>query len=156
MSSRPIEKSAASPVTFSPFQSVENWFEELENRLIGPRTYLSPNVPAGFILRAPRIDVIDREKELCVRAELPGVDKDDLTITLHDETLTLHAHIKKETKEESGTFYRRELHHGAFQRTVQLPIRVNPKEAKATFKHGLLELTVPKNPDFQPTRVEIK
>ena len=156
MSSTPIEKSAPSPVPFSPLQTVENWFEELENRLIGPRTYVSPNIPTGFILRSPRIDVIDREKELCVRAELPGIDKDDLTITLHDETLTLHAEVKKETHEETGTFYRRELHQGSFQRTIQLPVRVNPKEAKASFKHGLLELIVPKNPAYQPTRVEIK
>lgn len=156
MSTTQIEKSSPSPIPLSPLQTVENWFEELENRLMGPRTYLSPNIPTGFVLRSPRIDVIEREKELCVRAEIPGVDKDDLTLTLHDETLTIHAHMKKESKEETGTYYRRELHHGAFQRTIQLPVRVNPKEAKASFKHGLLELTVPKNPEYQPTRVEIK
>ena len=156
MSTNHTEKTAVAPVPFNPLQTVENWFEELENRWIGPRAFLSPNIPAGFILRTPRIDVIDRDKELCVRAELPGVDKDDLTVTLHDETLTLHAQIKGEKTEESGTYYRRELHHGAFQRSIQLPVRVSPKEAKATFKHGLLELVVPKNPDFQPTRVEIK
>ncbi|HAZ42299.1 MAG TPA: Hsp20/alpha crystallin family protein [Methylococcaceae bacterium] len=156
MSTNHIEKAALAPIAYGPVQTVENWFEELENRLIGPRSYLSPNMASGLFQRIPRIDLIEREKELCVRAELPGVDKDDLTITLHEESLTLHAHVKKETHEESGTYYRRELHHGAFQRTLQLPVRVNPKEAKATFKHGLLELIVPKNAEFQPTRVEIK
>lgn len=93
----------------------------------------------------PKVDLIDRETEIVVRAELPGVSKDDLEITLAEGTVTIEAHTTEEKKEEEeGKYYRREMSRGEFRRRVGLPAEVDEAKAKATFTDGILELTLPK------------
>lgn len=94
--------------------------------------------------RVPRVDVIDREQELLVRAELPGVSKENLDVSLQDNTLSIRATTQRDEEEEKGQFYRRELSRGEFQRTIRLPCQVEGDKAKASFKDGVLELTIPK------------
>lgn len=94
--------------------------------------------------RMPKVDVVDREAEILVRAELPGVDKKDLEVTLTDNTVTIKASTKHEEKEEKGDYHRCEISRGAFLRTLALPADVDSDKAKATFSDGILELTLPK------------
>ncbi len=91
-----------------------------------------------------RVDIIDREAEVVVRAELPGVDKKDLDVSLSDNTVTLKGRTHHEEKEEKGDYYRSEITTGSFARSLTLPGNVNSARAKAIFKDGILELTVPK------------
>jgi HSP20 family protein len=92
----------------------------------------------------PKADIIDRENEIVVRAELPGVDKDDLDLTVTENSVTLKGETKKEQKEEKGDFYRCETSRGSFMRTFSLPCDVDGSKSKAEFKNGILELTLPK------------
>ncbi len=94
--------------------------------------------------RAPRVDVIDRDAEVLVRAEMPGVDKDDIEVSLTDNTVTIKGESKKEQKEEKGDYYRCEISHGLFSRTISLPSNVDSSKSKAHFKDGILELTLTK------------
>lgn len=94
--------------------------------------------------RLPRVDVIDRDEEMLVRAELPGVHKDDLDVSVSDNAVTIKGETRHEEREEKGEYYRCEISHGAFSRTVTLPDHAAADRAKATFRDGVLEMTLPK------------
>lgn len=95
-------------------------------------------------LRAPKVDVIDRDNDVLVRAELPGVEKKDVEISTSDTTVTIKATTRREQKEEKGDYYRCEISSGSYARTVALPAEVQSGKAKASLKDGVLELTLPK------------
>jgi HSP20 family protein len=92
----------------------------------------------------PSVDVIDRDEEVVVRAEVPGYKKEDIEISVSDSSLTIKGETKTEEKEEKGDYFHCEISHGAFTRTVALPAAVDDAKAKAVMKDGMLELTLPK------------
>ena len=92
----------------------------------------------------PNVDIIDRDDEVLVRAELPGFKKDDVEVSVSGNTLTLTGQRSMEEKEEKGTYYRAEIVRGSFMRTIALPAEVDDASARASMKDGLLELTLPK------------
>ena len=147
----PIRKAATTasgPLRLvDPFNEMERIFEGFFPRgRSRPSRWDLLNWPAGAELegKTPRVDVIERDAEVLVRAELPGVEKDKLDISLTDDTVTIKATTEHEEKEEKGDYYRCEISRGAFARTLTLPAAVNTEKAKATFKNGILELTLPK------------
>lgn len=97
-----------------------------------------------FQAHAPRVDMVDRGKDILIRAEMPGVRKQDLQIALTDNAVTIRSDTHKEAREEKGEYFRREISHGSFQRTLVLPTAVAGDAAKASFKDGVLELVLPK------------
>lgn len=129
-------------------------FEEME-RMFG-RVFPSVGMrPAGwewpslldmnsFEGKLPRMDIVERDNEVLVRAELAGVDKKDIDVSVTDNTVTIKGCTKHETKEEKGDYFRSETRQGAFSRTVTLPCDVEGKKAEAHFEDGMLELTIPK------------
>jgi HSP20 family protein len=92
----------------------------------------------------PSVDVIDRDNEIVVRAEVPGYKKEDIAVSASNSSLTIKGEMKREEKEEKGDYYRCEISRGAFSRTVGLPAEVDGDKAKAAMKDGVLELTLPK------------
>jgi HSP20 family protein len=93
----------------------------------------------------PRVDIINRDNEIVLRAQIPGVDKKDLDVSMSDNSVTIKGHTSHEEKEEKGDYYRRECSSGSFSRTFTLPSDVDGTKAKATFNDGVLELTIPKD-----------
>jgi HSP20 family protein len=134
----------------SPLQEMERMMERMfEGFAPGwlPSRWDRPvwrELAAPFEGKMPTVDVVDREDEVVVRAELPGVEKKDLDVTMSDNTVTIKGSVKHEEKEEKGDYYRREISEGSYARTVTLPAEVDGSKAKAHFKDGLLELTLPK------------
>ena len=106
--------------------------------------------------RVPRVDVVERDGEVVVRAELPGVEKKDLDVTLTDRAVTIRTTTHKEAKEEKGEYYRREISTGEVSRTVTLPVDVDGASARAEFKDGLLEIVVPKTKKSSRVTVAVK
>lgn len=94
--------------------------------------------------QTPRVDVIDRDEEVVIHAELPGVKKEDLDVSMTDDTVTIKGTSAHEEKEETVDYYRREMSRGEFSRTVSLPCEVDDSNAKATFTDGVMELVLPK------------
>ena len=132
----------------SPFENMERLFEDFFPRSL-LRHYrhglpLASELTTPFEGRMPKVDVIDRDDEIFVRAELPGVDKKDVDISMTDNTVTIKGETRKEEKEEKGDYYRCETSHGAYTRTLSLPSEVNADKTRAIFKDGVLELTLPK------------
>lgn len=106
--------------------------------------------------RLPNIDVLDRDNEIFVRAEVPGVDKKDLTISLTDNLLTIKGESKTEKKEEKGDYHRREISSSAFARTFTLPGSVDSTRTEASLKDGVLEITLPKAESSRKRNIEVK
>jgi len=100
--------------------------------------------PFAEVAAMPSVDVIDRDDEVVVRAEVPGYKKEDIEVSVSDSSLTIKGETKTEAKEEKGDYYRCEISHGAFSRTIALPAAVDDSKAKASMKEGMLELTLPK------------
>jgi HSP20 family protein len=96
------------------------------------------------VLRMPHVDVVDRDEDVMVRAEVPGMDKKDLDISVTENTVTIKGARKEEKKEEKGEYYRREISESSFSRTVALPADVDGSRAKASCSDGVLELVMPK------------
>ncbi|QBQ55589.1 Hsp20/alpha crystallin family protein [Nitrosococcus wardiae] len=156
-----IEKQRVEPTRMlSPFEEMERWFEsafprgwmrpfQRERPMWGELTW----PPEG---RIPRVDVVDRDEEVVVRAELPGVEKKDLDISVTDNTVTIKATTSTEEKEEKGDYYRHEISRGSFARTVTLPSDVESEKGKASFKEGILELTLPKVKKSKRRRIKVE
>jgi len=94
--------------------------------------------------RIPSVDVIDRDDEILVRAEIPGVKKKDLDVSVTEDSICIKGSAQHEEEEEKGEYCRRETASGSFARTVPLPGEVDTAKVKAEFKDGVLEMTLPK------------
>ena len=92
----------------------------------------------------PKVDVIDRDDTIVVKAALPGVAKEDLEVSTTPQTVTIRGKTRKETKEEKDEYYRCEISTSDYLRTVPLPASIDETKVKAVFKDGLLELRCPK------------
>lgn len=139
----------AQPVrVMNPFEEMDRLFEgHFPSGWMRPFHWPRPSwgeLSAPFEGKMPKVDVIDRDKEIVVKAELPGVNKKDLDISVTKNTVTIQGSTSHEEKEEKGDFYRCEISRGSYSRTLTLPAEVNEDEAKAEFKDGILELTLPK------------
>jgi HSP20 family protein len=103
------------------------------------------------------IYIIDHDNEIEVQAALPGVKKEDLDVTINNQTITIRASTKEEKKEEEkGKYFRREIARGEFQRTVSLPDNVDDENAKASFNDGILTVTFPKTEKSKRKTIEVK
>ena len=91
---------------------------------------------------APAIDVVTKDGDLVVRAELPGVKQEDVDITLQNNVLTLSGERKAEQEEERGGYYVRERRYGSFSRSLTLPEGVDESKINARYENGVLEVTV--------------
>lgn len=149
-------KMPSTGIWFNPFLAMENWFEDMENRWFEPRLPSGARAIEGPSMRAARVDVIDRKNEICVRAELPGVKKDDLHISIQNDLLKIETGFCKEDVEEEGNYYRRELSRGGYHRTLALPSPVVASDIKATFENGVMELVAPKLPGYEATQIKIR
>lgn len=92
----------------------------------------------------PAIELLEQDNSYELKAQLPGMTKDNIDIEISDNQIKIKGELKEEIKEESENLYRSEFRYGKFLRTVQLPSNVKEDEAKAEFKDGLLKINIPK------------
>jgi HSP20 family protein len=137
---------AERPVYLAPFEEMERWFEEAWQRPFSMmRHFLRPEGPAGeFETVSPSVDIYERGNELVLKADLPGMKKEDLTINLADNVLTISGETKKEEKVEKEDYYRYERSHGSFFRRFELPYDIDAEHIKAHMEDGVLEVKLPR------------
>ncbi len=104
----------------------------------------------------PAFDVAENEKEYIVTAELPGIDPQDIEITISNGVLTIRGEKKREEETKGENYYYMERQYGAFQRSFRLPDEIKEDEIDATYKHGVLKLVIPKVHEGRVKRIEIK
>ncbi len=106
---------------------------------------------------APAIDVVTRDGDLVIRAELPGVKQEDVEITLHNNVLTISGERKAEQEEERGGYHVRERRYGTFSRSLALPEGLDESKIRARYDNGVLEVTVEGAAAVQePKRIQIE
>jgi HSP20 family protein len=142
-----------------PWQDLDRLFDDfLKRRWAHPTRWEWPGWQELTPLlepRAPSVDVVDQDNEVVVRAEVPGVDKKDLDVSIADRTLTIKG-SKSEKKEQKGAdFYRQEIRSGSFSRSVLLPADVDSAKAKASYKDGVVELRLPKTGGSKRRKVPV-
>lgn len=137
----------------------DGWFDDFRHALHWPRLW-SPErwLPSRetMRLRAPAVDVYDEKDEVVVKADLPGVAKDEIEVSLSDSRLTIKGEKRKEEEIKEEDYYRWERAYGAFARTVDLPAAVRADLVTATFKDGVLEVRLPKTDQAKPKSVNVK
>jgi HSP20 family protein len=139
----------------SPFDRLTNLREEI-NRLF--------DVPSGDLGRetefftgwSPALDVYEDKDNLTVKAELPGMKKEQIELSVHDNTLTISGERKVERTESDGEPSRAERFFGRFQRTVTLAKPVDVNKVNARYKDGILTITLPKTEESKPRQIEVK
>ena len=108
-----------------------------------------------FLSWTPAFDVYEEKDNFYVKAELPGIKKEDINVSLHDGDLIISGERKQETKNEGVEVYRAERYFGKFQRTVSLPATVAADKVKAEYKDGILTVTLPKSEEAKPKQIEV-
>jgi HSP20 family protein len=104
----------------------------------------------------PAIDVSEREDDLLVRAELPGMTAEDIDIEVQNNALLIRGEKKDETEESGERYHYVERRSGSFQRMVQLPNEVDAEKIDASYKDGVLTITLPKSEKAKPKRISVK
>ncbi|MEN9773092.1 MAG: hypothetical protein RL322_162 [Pseudomonadota bacterium] len=149
MNDKAIAVKEPTPVrSISPFDEMDRLFD----RLLARRGWLRPwraDWPLSMESdwsegRMPKIDLLDREEDIQLRVEVPGIDKKDIDISVGEDSVTIKGEVQHEDQEDAGNYLRCEIARGAFSRTVGLPAAVDGAHAKAQFKDGVLTINLPK------------
>jgi len=138
-------------VRFDPFRDITSFRDDI-NRLFA-RT-LGEGLSASQTW-TPAVDVFETKDAVTLKAELPGLTVDDVDVEIDDNVLTVSGERTFQDTVEEGRFYRVERSYGRFSRSLTLPQGIKADEVTATFKDGILEVTVPKAEEVKPRKVAI-
>jgi HSP20 family protein len=112
-------------------------------------------LPAVLDIEPPVVDFYEEKDDLVVKAELPGMEKEDIEVNVTDHSLTIKGEKKKEEEVEEENYYRSERSFGSFRRSLELPSDVQAEKAKASFKNGILEVRLPKSEVAKPKEIKV-
>ncbi|GAB6888452.1 Hsp20/alpha crystallin family protein [Desulfothermus okinawensis JCM 13304] len=104
----------------------------------------------------PAVNISENEKEVKVRAELPGLDPKDVELTIQNNTLILKGEKKLEEEEKKDNFHRIECSYGSFYRSIPLPTEIDESKVSAKFKNGVLEIRLPKKEEARGKKIPIE
>jgi HSP20 family protein len=136
------------------FDQLTNLREEI-NRLFD-LPYGDTGRESEFFGWAPPLDLFEDKNSFVVKAELPGMKKEEIEISLHQGSLVISGERKFETEEGNGDASRSERYFGRFQRALELPKPVNPNEVIANYKDGILTVTLAKTEESKPKQITVK
>ena len=138
----------ASNLWMRPYEEFERFFDRMLGRnWPKPFKWEAPvwgDLMGSAEARMPSVDVQDHDDHLLVRAEIPGVNKEDLKVSISDNVLTIKGDTKREDKKESGDYFRHEISRTSFARSVTLPVAVDASKVSAALTDGMLEVTIGK------------
>jgi HSP20 family protein len=157
------------PWSGSPFTFMRRFSEEMD-RLFEDfgfgRGWLAPEFERGLdqlgtlagSAWAPQVEVQERDHELIIRADLPGMTKDDINVDIGDNAIAIRGERKNEREEDEPGYYRSERTYGSFYRRIPLPRGAKPEAASADFRNGVLEITLPtsQTAEEKPRQIEVK
>ena len=147
------ELAKTEPVSRLPIsRDMDRWFEDFFRRPFASM----PRVWTETDEFSPAIDVYEEGSDVVVKAELPGMKKEDIEISLTEDILTLSGEKKTEKKVEKKDYHRYESTYGSFCRTIGLPSDVKRDQVKASFKDGVLEIRMPKTDEARKKETRIK
>ena len=163
MAEKTKEKETKAIAPRRPFMDLANWdrdmdrmFEDFFGRRMRPwwpeRWFRADEME----FKAPVVDLFEEKDDIVVKAELPGMEKDNIEVNLTDHTLTIKGEKKKAEEVKEENYYRSERSYGSFMRAIELPREVHADKVKATFKNGVLEIRVPKTEEAKAKEIKVK
>jgi HSP20 family protein len=143
-------------VKYDPFRELRSLQDEMTRLFTGvmPTSFNREEMTHGAW--APSVDIYEDKDNFVVKAELPGMKKEDIDVSLHDGSLSISGERKSEEKVEDGEVYRSERYFGRFQRTVALPATVDAGKIKAQYQDGVLTVTLPKAEEAKPKQIDVQ
>jgi HSP20 family protein len=157
------EKETKAVTPWRPFMALTRWEQDMDRMMedfFGRR--VRPWWPERWSrtneldVSAPAVDVFEEKDDIVVKAEIPGMDKDNIEVNLAHHTLTIKGEKKKEEEVKEENYYRSERSYGSFFRTLELPKDVHADKVKATFKNGVLEVRMPKTEEAKAKEIKVK
>jgi HSP20 family protein len=138
-----------------PFRDVVSIQDEM-NRLFDD-FFGRPVLKTGWTegVWSPIVDISEDKENMIIKSEMPGMSKDDVKISIQDNVLTLKGEKKQEKEEKDKNYHRIERNYGSFCRSFQLPTSVKSDKVKASYKDGVLSVTLPKTEDVKPKEIPI-
>jgi HSP20 family protein len=127
----------------SPFELMRRFSEEMDRAFGGWGLSRGRGGGGEMAIWSPAVEVFERDNNLVVRADLPGLGKEDVKVDMTDEGLVIQGERKREREEKGEGWYRSERSYGQFYRLIPLPEGANAEQAKAKFENGVLEVSVP-------------
>ena len=158
----PTRQTETRPAQIDPFRAMDRVFDQFWRGFGLPsfRRMMEPEPwsEGGFNLAAPAIDFSEDEKAYHLTAELPGLSEKDINLTVSDGLLTIRGEKREEKEQKEKTYHYSERRFGSFRRAVQLPQHIDRDKIGASFKGGVLDVTLPKTPEAvqQQRKIEIK
>lgn len=153
----PRELTPVEPQRFrAPFEEMERFFEEAFRRpFFAPSWMPRIKLPEMMGEVSPSVDIFEDGNDVVVKAEVPGMRKDDIDVNLTQDTITISGQKAAEEKVERKDFYRLERTFGSFTRKLRLPADIQTEKARASFKDGVLEVRIPKSPTAKARKIAI-
>lgn len=137
---------------WDPWREIEDMFDRYTNAVGWPRGGQEALASSDW---SPRVDIAETEHEFLIKADIPGVDKDHVKVSVDNGVLTLHGERKSEKEEKDTKFHRVERFVGTFTRRFTVPENVGVEGIKAVFKDGILNLHLPKTEKSKPKAIDI-
>ncbi len=143
-------------VKWSPLKEIEEIRKEMDRlfeEFLSPVRRRRPITTEGII--SPNIDIFEKENEIVILAELPGVKKEEVEVTISDDRLIIKGEIKKPEGIKEENFILNERSYGAFTRTVNLPNDIDKSNIKAALKDGILEIVLSRKAEAKPREIRV-
>jgi HSP20 family protein len=143
---------------WSPFDQLTRLRDEIDRFFESPRGMRSAGGISSPMFEgwAPSIDLFEDKDNVTVKAELPGMKKEDIDVSLEGRTLSICGERREEKEEGKGTAHRSERYYGKFYRSVELPSAVDQGKIKASYKDGLLTVTMPKTEEAKRKQIAVQ
>jgi HSP20 family protein len=143
-------------------QDMERWFDRMVEEfwrrpfptLLRPERWWPAET--GMMMRMPAVDVYEEKDDVVIKAEIPGLSKEDISVQVTDSTLTIKGEKKRQEEVKEDDYYRCERSFGSFTRAVALPCDVKADQVKASFKNGVLEVRMPKTEEAKKKAITVK
>jgi HSP20 family protein len=138
---------------FQDLQEMERRFDDIFGRPFWPMMWRRiPTIEPGWL---PAIEVFEKEDKFVVKADLPGMKQEDISVSVVGDTLTIKGERKSETEVKEEDYHCCERSYGSFSRSISLPSNVDAKKIEASYDDGVLEIILPKAPEIKPKKVTI-
>jgi HSP20 family protein len=143
-------------VRWQPFQELVSLREAMDR--LFEDSFVRPSLPIAYFgeTMGAAVDMYQNDKEVVVKASLPGVKPEEVDISVTGDVLTIKGEHKEEEETKEKNYFRKEIRYGTFSRSLQLPVAVKSDKAEAVFENGVLTLTLPKAEEAKPKQIKVK
>ena len=161
MADKAKEKETKAVAPWRPFMDLSRWERDMDRMM---EAFFDRRMrpwwpwPRGESVEfaAPAVDLYEEKNDIVVKAELPGIEKDNIEVSLSNHHLTIKGEKKNEKEIKAQNYYQSERSYGTFLRTLELPADVQGEKVKASFKNGILEVRLPKTENAKAKETKVK